>query len=235
MRNRAAFLSLAAALLCLGFDLYHFSHHLRHDPALLELEGVRVKMAWKIGLFLGTALLLIFSGRFLSLLIVMAFCLEPFALAAMTRESCERAKEFMKESGVARDAKENFFGRLKIKSPRTTFPPEMDKVTWWGTFKPFEFWESPELEATWINPRGETISRAPFRGGHCQLAKTTLPIDRLPQKRLEPGMWRVIVNCEDVVIDNHPFAVIGSSSPSPDAARGEDSAMMIWADGVNKE
>ena len=146
----------------------------------------------------------------------------------MTQAACERAREYMTESGVARDAKENFLGRLKITPPRGSFPPEMDKVTWWGTFKPFEFWESPKFQAVWMNPRGEPVEREEFRGGKCQLAKATLPVERLSQRRLEPGMWRVIVSCDDVVVDNHPFPVIGSSS-SPDA---NDSGIMIWADEV---
>ena len=134
---------------------------------------------------------------------------------------------------MARDAKENFFGKMKITPPRTTFPPEMDRVTWWGRFQPFEFWSSPEFEAAWVNPRGETVEHQTFRGGRCELAKTTLPVsEKLPRSRLEPGMWRVVVSCQDVVIDNHPFRVAGSQNSPPDAGTSDDSGIMIWADDV---
>lgn len=139
----------------------------------------------------------------------------------------------MTDSGMARDAKEDFLGRVRIKPPRGTFPPEMDKVTWWGTFKPFEFWGSPEFEAVWINPEGRTVERQTFRAGKCALAKTTLNVEKIPPGKLEPGMWRAVVTCGDVTIDNHPFAVVGSSAASRDAKAGEDQGMMIWADDVH--
>ena len=133
---------------------------------------------------------------------------------------------------MARDAKENFLGQLKITPPRSSFPPEMDKVTWWGTFKPFEFWESPTLEATWINPHGESVSHSSFRGGKCQLAKTTLKVSQLPQGRLAPGTWRVVIRCDEVMIDNHPFPVVGSNGEDADSDIRAKSGIMIWADDV---
>lgn len=147
--------------------------------------------------------------------------------AAPDPETCERARELMQESGIARDAKEDFFGRLKIKPPRTSFPPEMDRVTWWGRFKAFEFWQSPEFDAVWVNPEGQAVERQQFRGGRCELAKATLSTATLPRERLSPGMWRVVVSCGQTVIDNHPFAVVGSSGPGPDG-------VMIWAEGVKE-
>lgn len=155
-----------------------------------------------------------------------------FAPGGIAGDGCERAREMMEKSGMARDAKEDFFGALKITPPRSEFPSEMDKVTWWGTFKPFEFWESPPFEATWINPRGEPVNRSSFRGGSCQLAKTTLSMNQLPQGRLEPGMWRVIISCGEVTIDNHPFPVVGSSPATVDSGTSPGSGVMIWADGI---
>lgn len=233
-RFRLEILLLVVAALCFGLDLYHFSHHLGHDPGLIDLEGVRLKIAWKAFWFLGTLALLIFSKRlrFLGIVILMTGFGGFEAWARPGNEVCERAREFMQESGMARDAKENFLGRLKITPPRSSFPPEMDKVSWWGTFKPFEFWQSPEFEAVWINPEGLAVNRSSFRGGHCQLAKTTLKVNELPQRRLEPGMWRVIISCGDVVIDNHPFAVIGSTPSSGEGRDAKDSGVMIWADDV---
>ena len=142
----------------------------------------------------------------------------------------------MTESGLARDAKEGFLGNLKIQPPRGgSFPPEMDQLTWWGTFKPFEFWGNPEFQATWVNPQGMPVSRSSFRGGACALAKTTLQVKNLPQGRLTPGMWRVVVNCRDVTVDNHPFAVMGSQASPGDGGGTPDSGMMIWADDVNRK
>ena len=233
-RSKAPVVLLGAALVCFGFDLFHFGHHLLHDPALLGLPGVSWKLAWKGAIFLGTLLLLIFSRRvFLGvfgIFLGLSYGIAP-VLAAQDGADCEQALELMEASGMARDAKEDFLGRVKITPPRSSFPPEMDKVTWWGTFKPFEFWRSPEFEATWIDPQGASVSRTRFRGGNCQLAKTTLQVEGLPQGKLRPGMWRVVVSCGEVVIDNHPFAVIGSPSSAQDAM-GKDSGVMIWADEV---
>lgn len=154
--------------------------------------------------------------------------------AATNEERCEEARAVFKESGVARDAKEGFFGGLQIKPPRSTFPPEMDRVTWWGTFKPFEHWQSPEFEAAWVNPRGEMVERETFRGTHCAMAKTRLDVKALPQGRLEPGMWRVVVSCSGAVIDNHPFAVVGSLLSPVDSGGKGDSGIMIWTDDLNE-
>lgn len=233
-RNRGPLVFLAVAFVAFGFDLFHFGHHLGHDPTLLDLAGVRPKLVWKGTLFLLAILLLIFSPRaFVSLTIFILALGWGGGHAFAGSAGCEQARELMTESGVARDAKENFLGGVKIKPPRSSFPPEMDKVTWWGTFKPFEFWQSPQLEAAWVNPRGEIVERQSFRGGACALAKTTLAVQKLPRARLESGMWRVIVSCQDVTIDNHPFAVVGSSAPTQDGRVSEDSGVMIWADGVN--
>lgn len=175
------------------------------------------------------------KGRSLSGLLAFSFFLGGMdeGFAATGSADCEQAREMMEESGMARDAKEDFLGRIKITPPRSSFPPEMDKLTWWGTFKPFEFWRSPEFEAVWMNPAGEPAGRTQFRGGRCRLAKTTFRVDELPQGRLQPGMWRVVVRCGEVVIDNHPFAVIGSPSSPQDAGRGKDTGIMVWADGVD--
>jgi len=234
-KNRVAAFFLLLALISFGLDLFYFTHHLSHEGALLELAGVWQKLVWKTGWVVLVGGLLALEMKRVAWFVAIGLWLslgENPGFSAMTHESCERAKEFMKESGLARDAKENFFGRLKIKPPRSSFPPEMDKVTWWGTFKPFEFWESPKFEAAWISPQGQEAGRGSFRGNRCQLAKTSLDVTQLPQGRLEPGMWRVIVTCEDVVIDNHPFPVIGSGS-SPQDAGGREGGVMIWADGVD--
>ncbi len=224
---------LGLAWVLFGLDLFHYGYHLGRDASLLEIPGVLSNLAGKAALFVGLSALFLADLR--GLIFICGFSLmltgiETKASAAMTYESCERAREFLKEAGVARDAKENFFGRMKIIPPRSSFPPEMDKVTWWGAFKPFEFWESPEFNAVWINPSGQAVGRATFRGSHCQLAKTTLPVENLPQRKLEPGIWRVIVSCEDVVIDHHPFAVVGPHVAPIDAGGGQEQGMMIWVD-----
>jgi len=228
-------LLLLIALVCFGFDLLHFASHLRHDPTLLGLSGVPLALAWKGGLFLGVLALSIFSRKMFVFVFGLLLTFSQGGtqnLGAAGKGVCERAREFMEESGIARDAKENFLGRVKITPPRSSFPPEMDKITWWGTIKPFEFWERPPLEATWINPAQEPVHRIPFRGGACKLAKATLKVSGLPQGRLEPGVWRVVVSCEEEVIDNHPFAVIAPPSSPQDRGRGKDSGVMIWAEDV---
>lgn len=234
-KSKLALFLLVVALLCFGFDLFHFSHHLTHDPELLRLPGVPWKLAWKASVFVGTFGLLVFSRRVFwvvaAALLVLTSGIDT-SFAAFGNSDCEQVPEMMEESGIARDAKEDFLGRIKITPPRSSFPPEMDKLTWWGTFKPFEFWRSPEFEATWINPQGEPVSQSHFRGGKCQLAKTTLRVDELPGGKLSPGMWRVVVSCGEVVIDNHPFAVVGSPSSSQDTGKGKGAGVMIWADEV---
>lgn len=222
---------LLLALVSFGGDLFHFAHHLTHEPTLVKLPGVLPKLVWKSGFFLALLALAGLSLRQWTWGAMVGILIGIHALpgsAAMTHESCERAQKYLKNSGVARDAKENFLGRVKVTPPETIFPPEMDKVTWWGTFKPFEFWESPKFEAVWINPHGEPADRQIFRGGQCQLAKTTLSTSKLPRGRLEPGTWRVRVSCEDIVIDNHPFAVLSPPPQAGDTAGGEP--IMIWAE-----
>lgn len=231
-REQFPLVFLGIALFLFGLDLIHYGYHLGRDVSLFEIPGVLPNLLGKAALFIGLSLLFLISRRGLIVIWVFALMMTGArneASAAMTYESCERAREFLKEAGVARDAKENFFGRVKIIPPRSSFPPEMDKVTWWGAFKPFEFWESPEFNAVWINPSGQAVGRATFRGGQCQLAKTTLSVENLPQRRLEPGMWRVIVTCEDVVVDHHPFAVVGPQAAPIDAG-GEEQGVMIWMD-----
>ena len=232
-RNRLELVCLAVAAGCFGFDLIHFAHHLRHDATLLELPGVKEKLFWKIALLGLAVALLIFSRQIIILLALLSFMLSAgiFSGSALASSgACEQARELLEKSGVARDASEGFLGKLKIKGPQGSFPSEMDQVTWWGTFKPFEFWENPEFQAVWVNPRGEPVSRSPFRGGACALAKTVLRTNELPQGQLEPGMWRVVVSCRDVILDNHPFAVIGPSISQADTQSHSNRGIMIWAD-----
>ncbi len=219
-RNKAEWLLILVALGCFGFDLFHFTHHLRHDASLLKLPGVKEKIIWKVILVALAFFILITSKQNLTALVItlcfLSIGILP-AFAGPSREDCERAREYLTDSGVARDAKEGFFGNLKVTGPRATFPSEMDKVTWWGNFKPFEYWQSPEFQAVWINPEGSTVRQSSFRGGQCALGKTTLKMSELPNHELDAGVWRVIVTCGDTVIDNHPFTVIGPSITSVDS------------------
>lgn len=220
-RNNLEWILILVALGCFGFDLFHFTHHLRHDASLIRLPGVKEKIFWKAGLVALAFLILLFSNKNLMIFLTLGFFLLAVspAFAAPSQETCERAREFMKEAGIARDAKEGFFGKLKIQGPRAAFPSEMDKVTWWGDFKPFEYWQSPEFQAAWINPEGLPVKQSSFRGGPCSLAKNTLRTSELPSGELNPGLWRVVISCGDTVIDNHPFTVIG---PSITAAEPQD-------------
>lgn len=226
-------LFLILALIFFGFDLFHFVRHLGHDPDLWTLPGVSLKLIWKILLCLILLLLIRFSYHLVFPCIGFFLFASPVdAFAVPSRDPCGRARELMTDSGTARDAKEDFLGRVKIKPPRSPFPSEMDKVTWWGTFKPFEFWGSPEFQAVWINPQGRRVASQNFRGGKCILAKTALNVENLPTRTLEPGMWRVIVSCKEVVIDNRPFAVVGSGISTADSGeRGQE--VMIWVDDVS--
>ncbi len=234
-RSKFELLLLVIALSCFGFDLFHFTHHLHHDPGLWDFPGVKEKILWKSVLLVLTLGLLFSKPVLFSIIVFSHFSLDliPSGLTLTNRE-CEEARQLMGDSGIARDAKEGFLGGLKIESPRGIFPSEMDQVTWWGTFKPFEFWSSPEFEATWINPEGQPVSRSFFRGGACALAKTTLRTKDFPRGELTPGMWRVVVSCRDVTIDNHPFTVIGPSISVDETKTPQSSGRMILADEVNR-
>ena len=98
-------------------------------------------------------------------------------------------RELVEKTGIARDAREIFFGGLKIDPPTGSFPSGMDKISWWGSFKPFEFWEIPEFQAAWINPQGEEVVRQKFRGSKCRLAKTTVRGENQLRGEFQGGIW----------------------------------------------
>ncbi len=125
---------------------------------------------------------------------------------------------------------EDFMGNIKLSPPYGSFPTDMDRITWWGEFKPFEFWESPDFQAVWINPYGEEIARQNFKGHKCRLAKTTMLAQEQPRGEFQGGMWKVFVTCGDQVIDQQQFAVLsprGIVKPSDMKPPKKESAM-IW-------
>ena len=169
--------------------------------------------------------------RWILLFFVLQFGWPQQTQAGLFKSSeCEHARELLDASGTARDATEDFLGRVHRKPPYGTFPSDMDQVTWWGTFKPFEFWESPEFQAVWINPQGQEVARQTFRGSKCRLAKTTLKAVDQPRGELTPGMWKVIVTCQDYLIDRQSFAVlpVQSTPTGPDAGPASQDSAMIW-------
>lgn len=225
---------LIVSLLAFGLDLFHMIFHLAQNPRLWRIEGVPVKFLMKIIL---SAVPLIFILRRKIWLRGFAFALffavvQPSLAFAGKSSRCEHARELLSQSGMARDASENLFGNIKTKPPYGSFPEDMDKITWWGAFQPFEFWESPEFKAVWINPEGEEIESRKFKPGHCRLAKTSLKGENQPRGQFQPGMWNVLVTCEDYLIDKQSFAVLpsGPAPTGPDAAAGsKPETAMIWA------
>jgi hypothetical protein len=225
---------LGIALLALGADLFHMTYHLTKDAALWKVPGVLLKYAVKISMFLVPLGLLIFRKswmRFAVFLFALSV-LHPGQCLAFWSSGCKQAREMMEESGTARDAKENFFGKIKLQPPNGSFPQEMDKITWWGKFKPFEFWQSPKFQASWIDPEGKEVRRQEFKGEHCALAKNTIKGEEQPLGQFKPGVWKVVITCEDYVIDRQEFAVMPTGVPPPVSGETQTQnpeTMMIWA------
>lgn len=226
--------SLIVSLFAFGLDLVHMIYHIFNEPVLLKIHGVVWKLLAKFFCFLIPVFLLIHRRHWLrGLLFFCSFSLTPLPVFAYS--SCQHARELLDRSGIARDASENLFGQIKLKPPYGSFPVDMDKITWWGDFKPFEFWQSPEFQAAWINPRGQEVLRQRFRGTKCRLAKTSLQGEKQPSGEFEEGIWSVVVTCEDYLISKQNFAVL-PLQPSPSKTQSEESrpasrpeALTIWA------
>lgn len=221
---------------CLAFaaDLFHMTYHLTKDSSLWNVSGVPLKYAVKVMMILIPFTLLIFRKawlRFLLLVLVFTASHSPYGWTFWS-SGCERAREMLEKSGAARDAKENFLGRIKVQPPHGSFPQEMDKISWWGKFKPFEFWQSPNFHAAWIDPEGNEVMRREFKGEHCALAKTTIQGDEQPKGQFKPGIWKVIVTCDDYLVDRQTFAVVPSGASPPlagESGKASQDSMMIWA------
>lgn len=202
---------LGSIFLAYALDLFHAVFHVATEPELWRLEGIRSKVMLKI---------------------------LPLPVFATRPTGCQEARELLDSKGTARDAKETLFGNIKRTPPYGSFPADADKVTWWGVFKPFELWESPEFQAVWINPEGQEAARQSFRGSHCRLAKTTLKAEEQPHGMFQGGMWQVVVTCEDYLIDKQTFAVLPDKPPqrgSPDAGPPTSESTMIWAEDMVKD
>lgn len=125
--------------------------------------------------------------------------------------------EFLLRSGVAFDASEDLLGIIHIEEPKSFFKPDTEQVSWWGEFKPFKTWGSPELTAEWHNPRGEVVARQEFKGSVCRLAKTTLSAAGLNLQQNQ-GQWRVNVYMKGELLDSKVFYIYGSQkagAPQP--------------------
>jgi len=119
--------------------------------------------------------------------------------------------KYLVRSGVAFDAKENIFGLIRLQGPKNFFRPDTKQVSWWGEFKPFKTWGTPELEARWYNPQGELISKQSFKGQVCQLAKTTLKMEGLQVQ----GMWKVEIYYKGGLLDQKQFSIFDPASQLP--------------------
>lgn len=233
------FLFLWISLLAFGFDLTHMLYHLIESPTLWSFSGVPLKLAMKILVFLIPLILLLTRKRWLpaaALFILTAILFSNPVLASS--QACRHARELLGKSGVSRDAEENLFGKIKLSPPHGSFPSDMDKVTWWGEFQPFEFWERTDFDAVWIRPDGSEAARQKFYPSKCRLAKTTLRTEDQPGGELQSGMWNVLVTCGDYLIDKKPFAVLPSPSAAPsgpDSPRPSKESAMIWAEDAVKE
>lgn len=235
MRKVLYFL-LGISLIAFGLDWVHMIYHIADEPVLIQVEGVPAKLAVKSVLFLAVLAFLIFRKRWTRLLgfSLLLFLAQSSTAPAFARPTgCQHARELLDKSGTARDASENLFGQVKTQPPYGSFPSDMDKISWWGTFKPFEFWESPEFQAVWLNPQGQEVAQQKFRGNKCRLAKTTLRGEDQPRGEFQGGMWKVIVTCDDYLIDQQAFAVLPSGGAAPQAGdtpgRSNQQPAMIWA------
>lgn len=241
MLKKILFLLLGLSFLGFLFDFFHLAYHLYRDPDLWHIPGVFSKAGIKILSFLIPFYLLLNSKVWLKwIIIVLLVSAGTFHLnigQAWADSDCQHAREMLDQAGTARDVNEDFLGNIHRKPPYGTFPSDMDQITWWGVFKPFEFWHSPEFQATWINPDGIEVARQNFRAGHCRLAKTSLYGPAQPRGEFKGGMWKVIVTCDDYLIDRQTFAVIApnQNAPSgPDAKGKSQEPMMIWAEDLTK-
>ena len=225
---------LVVSVFAFGFDLFHVVYHLSKDPSLWNLEGVPAKFLIKIFWLLIPCAFLLKRKKWISYLPGVCFFLflaNPVAQASKS-SACQHARELLVKSGTARDAEEGFLGQIKLKPPYGSFPSDMDQIAWWGQFKPFEFWESPEFQAVWINPDGQEMLRHKFKGEACALAKTYIYSEPLPRGQLQGGIWKVVVTCEDYLIDKQSFAILpspGSVQSGSDAAVQSKDTAMIWA------
>lgn len=228
------------SFLCFWFDLFHMMFHLSKSPALWQIDGVSFKFLIKTGCFLLPLSLLVFRKKWmtavsLSVLFLILFPSESRAFWGNSKTACQSAREMLENSGTAQNAKENLFGAVKLTPPEEKFPQGQEQVTWWGKFQPFEFWKSPEFKASWMNPQGEEAARQTFKGSHCVLAKTTLHAENLPRGEFQPGIWKVIVTCEDYVIDQRYFEVAGPRVNAPLPAGAMDQSqppqvpITVWA------
>lgn len=133
-----------------------------------------------------------------------AFTVTPTGLSPVMRD----AKTMLVQSGVAYDASEAWWGKINVQEPKSFFKPTTDQITWWGEFKPFKFWGTPELQAVWINPQGKEAARQDFKGLHCALAKTTLKMNTVARP-IPKGKWRVDVYHKGQLIDSKNFMIYG--------------------------
>ena len=226
---------LVVSLAAFACDLFHMGYHLAVEPLLWRIPGVPGKLALKFFCLMIPLMLLVKRRIWLAWLLLF-FLFNPGTPDSWAASrACQHARELLKKSGMARDAKENLFGQIKLSPPYGSFPPDMDKLTWWGQFQPFEFWESPEFQAVWIDPSGREAARQEFRPGKCELAKTSIQAKQEPRGEFTQGMWNVIVTCEDYLVDKQNFAVLPSESSPVPAGGGQDSSgkskedAMIWA------
>lgn len=218
-------------------------YHLSQSPVLWRVEGVPLKIFLKLAVSLIPLFFIVGRRRWMKFFLVSALIASIFSVttpAALASSSCEHARQLLTKAGTARDASEDLFGRLKIKPPYGSFPSDMDQITWWGEFQPFEFWERPQFEAVWINPQGEEAGRQKFRPGQCALAKTSLRAEDEPRGEFQGGMWKVIVTCGDYLIDKRDFAVLPAgggpvkAGAEASSSKKEEGAM-IWAKDAVKE
>jgi hypothetical protein len=221
-------------------DLVHMLYHLSDQPALWNVDGVPFKLAMKAVFFLIPVTLLTFQKKWTRLLLFLFFLLPSSSYWVYASSGCENAKELMGKSGIARDASENWAGKIKVQPPTSSFPSDMDKITWWGEFKPFEFWHSPEFKAVWIDPEGRPAAEQTFRGKKCSLAKTTVYAKQQPRGEFKDGIWSVLVTCDDYLIDKQNFAVLPvggppSRNPQDQTQSPKDEGVMIWAGDAVKD
>ena len=242
--KRFLLILLWISFFCFWFDLFHMLFHLSKAPALRGVSGVGGKLLVKAAVWMIPLNLLIFRRKWMRLL-VFIFLMPIFSQSAQAsfwgegKSACQSAREMLQESGTARDAKENLFGGIRFTPPKDRFPQDADQVTWWGKFHPFEFWQSPEFTASWLNPQGQEVARQKFKGGHCALAKSGIHAQILPRGEFQPGIWKVQITCDNIPVNEQFFEIAGPRMPASQAVRQDiaparEGAVTIWAkDKVN--
>lgn len=149
------------------------------------------------------------------------------AVAAPLHPECSEVRKRFKRGGVAKDARERNFGRVRInETVDGTFSEQEDQVTWWGEFdRSFSYWGEPRLESKFYDPAGEVVYEKRYTADRCKLARISMPLSP-DQVRRRPGTWKVETSCDEgPPLDSQTFEVRPASE-----ARDREGGIHIGVD-----